>query len=97
MDETVKWLLGFVVTLVFAAAGYSRHVSHMIKTGDDALHERINRVRDEYVRRVDLDAHLADVKNQIRDLRQDIKEGQKDTNDRLDTLLASVSKLPGRS
>src|SRR5690606_20808087 len=49
-----------------------------IKEGDDALHERVNRLRDDvsknYVRRDDLDGHLTRLGEQLRELRTDIKE-----------------------
>lgn len=92
MEDTVKWLLGYFLTLVGAMWAYSRHVSQMIKAGDDALHERVNRTRDEYVRRSDYDAHSARIEGQIRDLRQDVKEGQKDINDRLDRIFTQIKE-----
>lgn len=91
MEENVKWLLGYFLTLVGAMWAYSRHVAQMIKSGDDALHERINRTRDEYVRRSDFDAHSARVEAQIKDLRQDVKDGQKDINERLDRIFSQIS------
>jgi uncharacterized protein YPO0396 len=99
MDENVKWAISFLFGLIVAAAGYTRHVSNMIKVGDDNLHHRINQTRDEYVKRVDLDAHISRVESRIRDLREewradirDIKEEQKGTNARLDAVLAKLAE-----
>lgn len=100
MDENVKWAVGFLFSLIMAAAAYTRHVSNMIKVGDDNLHHRINQTRDEYVKRVDLDAHISRVESRMRDLREelradirDIKEEQKGTNTRLDAVLAKLTDL----
>jgi uncharacterized protein (UPF0335 family) len=71
----------------------------MIKAGDDELHHRINTTRDEYVKRVDLDAHISRVENRMRDLREElradireIKDEQKGTNARLDAVLTELTK-----
>lgn len=49
-----------------------------IKEGDDALHERVNRLRDDvsknYVRRDDLDGHLTRIGEQLKELRDDLKQ-----------------------
>lgn len=49
-----------------------------IAIGDAQLHERLNRLRqdvsDNYVRRIDLDGHLAGMREQLKELRDDIKE-----------------------
>jgi len=102
MEENVKWLLGFMITVIIAAAGYARHVSNMIKVGDDALHHRINQTRDEYVRRVDLDAHLSrqdrqfvELKQEFRDFAKDMKQGQDHTNARLDAVLTKLTDRNG--
>lgn len=48
------------------------------KAATDALHERVNRTRDEmsekYVRRADLDAHMNRIESSIRDVREDLKD-----------------------
>jgi len=99
MDENVKWALGFLLSLITVVAAYTRHVSNMIKVGDDNLHHRVNQTRDEYVKRVDLDAHISRVESRMRDLREelrgdirDLKEEQKGANARLDAILAKLSE-----
>ena len=92
MTDEWRWFLdtdvqvaGFcITTLIVAFRVLSRAIkdgddrlADMIRTGDDALHSRINQVRDEYVRRDD-----------VRELREDLKE----TNKRLDQLMSMLAK-----
>ncbi|MDK4729348.1 hypothetical protein [Rhizobium phaseoli] len=103
MEENVKWILGFLLSLIVAGTSYARYVSNMIKAGDENLHHRINQTRDEYVKRVDLDAHISRVESRMRDLREelradikDIKDEQKGTNARLDSILAKLTERNAR-
>jgi hypothetical protein len=88
VGEELRWLFGVAVTTVVAIAtiviGAFRSLSgrmdrndgelrHAIKVGDDGLHERINRVKDEYVRRVDLDQRLQHFQEIQAEIRTDIK------------------------
>lgn len=49
-----------------------------MKNGDDALHDRVNRLRqdvsDNYVRRVDLDGHLKRIDDTMKEVRDDQKK-----------------------
>jgi len=49
-----------------------------MKNGDDALHDRVNRlcqdVSDNYVRRVDLDGHLKRIDDTMKEVRDDQKK-----------------------
>lgn len=73
MSEDLKWAFGLMLTLIFGVAGYARHISTSIKTGDDVLHHRINEVRDDYVKRDDFDAHLARSESRMRELRDELR------------------------
>jgi len=57
----------------------------------NALHERVNRVRDEYVRRIDLDSRLAHVDKSLEKLGSDVKEGQREIAGRFDALILAVA------
>lgn len=81
---------GTIVAIVSAIVALHRSTSDKIQKGDDALHERINRVRDEYVRRVDLDGHMARIETNVKELREENREGTRDINRRLDQILTSV-------
>lgn len=93
MDGQVIALIGVagtIVAIVSAIVASHRSTSDKIQKGDDALHERINRVRDEYVRRVDLDGHMARIETNVKELREENREGTRDINRRLDQILTSV-------
>ena len=66
-----------------------------ISDGDDKLHERINRTRDDmsnmYVKRADLDGHLQRIENSVASMRQEMREERRDTNSRLDAVLSAIS------
>lgn len=72
----------------------TRGISESMKTADDALHERVNRVRDEYVRRTDLDGHIQRLEKNVDDVRNDIKQSRNEMNERLDKIIAGISKPP---
>lgn len=97
MSDEIKWLVGAVLAVVSMLGGVivrDRQVSKSIKDGDDALHERINRVRDDYVRRSDLDGHILRLSNDMREMRVEQREATKDTNARLDMLLSAIASKP---
>lgn len=85
---------GTIIGIVIAIIGLYRATADKIQKGDDALHERVNRVRDEYVRRVDLDSHLQRLDQNLKELREENREGTRSMNGRLDTLLAAVVAGP---
>lgn len=66
------------------------------KEATDQLHERVNRLRDEmgkdYVRRSDLDGHLSRIEKNLADMKADMKDERRETNLRLDAVLAAVRK-----
>lgn len=109
----LQWLVGIAVTAVIAVAsvaiGAFRAMSgrlesamgrmeKAVKDGDDHLHERVNRLRqdvsDNYVRRVDLDGHL----KRIDDTMKEVRDDQKKLIERVTLLTAGggVRKRPQR-
>nr|WP_321980129.1 hypothetical protein [uncultured Cohaesibacter sp.] len=95
MTEEVQWLVGVAFGIVAMVGGFivrDRQTAKQIKDGDDRLHDRINRVRDDYVRRDDLHNHITRLDDSIKEMRQEMKEETTKTNDRLDRLLAEISK-----
>ncbi|KAA9370912.1 hypothetical protein [Ochrobactrum quorumnocens] len=96
MGEDIKWLIGLAVSLggtfTVALIATFRSLSASIKAGDDQLHERVNRVRDEYVRRVDLDDHVKQLRVGMKEMRDETREGLKETNKRLDQVLAVLAQ-----
>ncbi|MBX5154530.1 hypothetical protein HJB78_26800 [Rhizobium lentis] len=53
---------------------------------------RLNRIRDEYVRRSDLDGRVHRLESSIKDLREEHRETSKETTRRLDAIIASLAK-----
>lgn len=97
-------ILGFGLTLLAAIGGVvarDRALQNLIVEGDkatrveakaeaDRLHERVNKVRDEFVRREDLDAHLSRIEKSIErvyDAQKEQVEQARDTNQRVDAIL----------
>lgn len=88
----LQWLVGIAVSVIFAIAGIAigafRSMSakldkavetmrESVKDGDDQLHERVNRLRqdvsDNYVRRADLDSHMTRIDGTLKEVRDDQK------------------------
>lgn len=63
-----------------------------IDTGHAELHARVNKVKDEYVRRDDLDRHMVRIDGNVNELRREISAAHKDTNDRLDKIMERLTK-----
>jgi hypothetical protein len=82
-----------VAALIGAAIARDRQITRMITDGEEKLHARINDVRDQYVRRDDLDKHMQRWEKTLEDLRADMKEGNRQTNDRLDKLLVALKPV----
>ncbi len=80
------------VSFIVALIASFRSLAASIKTGDDALHERINRTRDDYVRRVDLDGHINQLRDGMKELKEESRESAKETNKRLDQVLSALSQ-----
>lgn len=59
----------------------------------NVLHERINKTRDEFVRRDDLDGHLARIEKSI----SGMHEEQKGTNKRIDEFMTAMASNNGHS
>jgi hypothetical protein len=97
MDE-FKWLIGLAVTVTGIVSGLVatawRVLSDRQYTGDNALHERINRVREElgrdFVRKSDLDGHLQRIDKSLVEMREEGREAQRETNRRLDAIISAV-------
>ena len=96
MGEDWRWLIGMIVTGIITAVASFRVLADRTRLGDDALHERVNRVRDElgrdFVRKSDLDGHLGRIDKNVQDLRDEAREAQRETHRRLDTVISAISK-----
>lgn len=89
----LQWLVGIAVTVVLgigsiAVAAFYKvsgkieaavdNMHTLIKQGDDALHERVNRLKDDtnnnYVRRADLESYMKRLDDTLKEMRDDIKQ-----------------------
>lgn len=60
-----------VVSCMIALVGSFRSLSATMKDGDDQLHERINNVRDEYVKLADHDAQMDQLRDTVKVMRDE--------------------------
>lgn len=111
MNETWQLLLGIggiAVPVILAAMARDRTLfgmvtkvqaefSERVKVAVDPIHERINRVRDEFVRREDLDAHLRRFEKQIDEIKQNIKTSEERHSNRYDMIMQSINELKSRN
>lgn len=81
-----------IVSFSIALIGSFKSLATSLKAGDDALHERINRTRDDCVRRVDLDGHVNQLRDGMKELKVETREGTRETNKRLDQVLAALAQ-----
>lgn len=89
----LQWLIGIGLTFVLAVLGIAigaframsnrldkavSEVRDAVKDGDEKLHERVNRLRqdvsDNYVRRADLESHMSRSDVTQKEMRDDLKE-----------------------
>lgn len=107
MGDDWKWIIGLGVTLSLGwgsiLAGAFWKLLSMIRRAEDVmdsntkeLHARVNRVREDTVHKSDLDGHLTRLSSDMREMRQEHRAATKDTNARLDALLAAIAKSDSR-
>lgn len=96
------WLIGmiltagaFVISLVGGVIARDRQMSRQIREGDEKLHERINRVRDDMVHKSDQDRHLTRIDANIHDMREEQRELRRETTSRLDVLIKQINSGGG--
>ena len=102
MDGDLKWLLGMAAGMLgiwvssFAGAVWQilrriARVEENSKASDDALHERINKVREDTVHKSDLHDLGTRLDASIKEMRDQQQSSTNATNLRLDTLLAAIA------
>lgn len=79
--EAIKWIIGLFTALVIALITAFRHLSVKVSASAAILHTKVDRVKDDYVRRDDLKEYL-----------EPIRRGQQATNEKLDRLFERMSK-----
>lgn len=98
MDDQWRWVIGLAVSLCLGwgtiLIGFGWRFLLALRELEDDLHREINQVRNEYVRRVDLDGHIQRLGEDIKGLRTEIQQGREATNIRLDAVLAALATGP---
>lgn len=92
MSDELKWLLGVSASITLAALGFLinafNNLAQRQKLDNDAVHSRINDVKDNYVKRSDLEAHMHRLEKSL----DDVRDGVKETN----TTLLKLHEQQGR-
>lgn len=98
LDTDVAVLIFGFVACIGGLIARDRYINAAITNGDKAVrdemtkdigvcHERINKTRDEFVRRDDLDGHLARIEKSIVGMHDE----QKGTNKRIDEFMTAIA------
>jgi len=81
MEADLKWLVGIAVSLsvsiIMAFIGGFRNLASRISTSNRELHQRVDDVKEKYVRRDDLDGHLQRIDENVRDIRDEMRENHR--------------------
>lgn len=85
-DDGIRWAIGLAVTVVIFVISTTVATIRNFSAKIAKVHERIDKVKDGYVRRDDLDARLDPITQQLTELRQEVRSG----NDRVVTALAEL-------
>lgn len=102
MQEDWRWLIGLAVTLslgwgsiligaFWRLLGMIRRVEDDMGRNEKELHGRINRIREDTVLKSDLDRHVAQMSEEVRALRTELRNSSQEHTNRLDALLAALA------
>lgn len=92
MSPELMWVVGLSVTvalaLVSAIIAAFRTLAGRVQSGDQKLSDRIDKIKDDYVRRDDLRDHIDRIEQNLQNVRADMQEN---TNRVLDAISKSKS------
>lgn len=95
----LQWLVGISLTVFVALAsimiGASRNLGNKMSKSVAELHARIDHVKDNYVRRDDLDRHLERIDGNVNELRREIRHGNEMVMNRFDQIIERLSLKSG--
>jgi len=106
MSPELQWVIGTAIALLVLVGGviardrsltnwFTDKVESVRAEADKeakVLHERINRVRDEYSKRSDLDSYIAQMQTALQGLATEVRSHTTQTNTRLDALVNALIK-----
>src|SRR5690606_12942844 len=90
-------VLGFALTIGVQTWAIVRYMIGRMDAHRDAasseikgLHERINEVKDQYVKRADIDRDLMHIQHTVTDMKNDVNVQMSGMNNRLDMLISTL-------
>lgn len=84
---TLVGLAGFVSAMIGGVVTRDRAISRMVREGDEKLHDRINRLRENMVHKDDLDRNLTHIDKILINIQEEQRQQRLETTSRLDKLL----------
>jgi len=78
MSDEIRWLIGIGASLGALIVGAFYRLGGQMRTEIDVVHNRINKVRDEYVRRDDKDKSDARIEQMVKEIRDEQRAYHKD-------------------
>ena len=89
----VKWLLGRIDATSKSAREYTDEKHRITTESITGVDLRINQVKDEYVKRIELDRDFKALEKRMESTEKAIAEGRAETNQRLDRMLMLLGKV----
>ena len=77
VDGDLKWVAGLAVSMVLSFAGVMITAFRNMSAKIAKTHERIDEVKDRYVRRDDLDGHLTRLDSTVHEIREEMRENHR--------------------
>jgi len=77
MDGDLKWVIGIAVSMVISFGGIMITTFRNMSTKIAKTHDRIDDVKDKYVRRDDLDGHLTRIDRTVHEIREEMRENHR--------------------
>ena len=94
MGEEIRWLIGAAFSFCVLVGGVvtrDRQMAKQIRDVEDRLHDRVNKVKDDYVKKADMEAGMARISDDVSKLRDEIRDDRQETNRRLDTIIQNIT------
>ena len=73
VEPEIKWIIGLGVSVLAALASMIVAAFRSVGGRFAAVHGRIDKVKDDYVRRDDLDGHIQRIETNITDMRKEMQ------------------------
>lgn len=89
----IRWTINKIETSYNSARSHTDDRHSVALSHISRIDTRVNEVRDEYVKRADLDRDFKSIERQLDALRKDQTDGRAETNQRLDRMLMLLGKV----